>query len=657
MTFPNLSAEKTISLDLETSDPSIGKGLGSGARRGGKILGIGVAVKDREWYFPIGHKDFKSDELIGMDEPAKNLPLSSVISWLRDLPVQVVGANILYDLDYTQYENYIPKVCHDIQFAAALLNEEQKSYSLDTLAELELGERKKDDKLKKWCEDRGLKGKPQEHIELMPVSLVAEYCAKGDCRQTYDIFEKQVPRLREEGLMRVYDLERSLIPVLLKMKRTGVRIDLKKHEALREKYLIFESASVEKLLNKFDIHTNENGTVTNEEILRVYKKLDLPYILSDKGNASFDKYELLKHGGELGALIVEHRHIKKMQSTYIDGITKHMIDGRVHPEFNPLRSDLYGTRIGRFSSSNPNLQQIPRADDEDAEQGDLIRSMFIPEDGMEWAKLDFSQMEMMLGIHFACGDGAEKIRERVRQNPKMDIYCLIASIFYGRKIEKKTSERDIFKTQSLGKLYNMSAEKLGRNMGMITLPENKAVVRAYWDKVFASRKSSWDSKLEDGWSAVEMDDYPYLEQYLSAWKVANKIDKEFPWMKATSKAAQAAAEKNGYVRTILGRKRRLSKEAAYKAFQAIDSGTGADIMKSAMLKIFDDGIMDVIPCHITCHDELDFSFERSKAGIDAIREAKNIMETIIPLKVKLNVEATTGASWGEAKNKFDGGEK
>lgn len=651
--FPNLSNEKIISLDIETCDPSIAAGLGCGARRDGcYILGVGLSTKDKQFYFNVAHQPYQSDDLTTTDERCENVPIMSLIEWLKSLPAQVIGANILYDLDYLQYVGYIPNECHDIQFAEPLLDEEKKSYSLDSLALQYLGEHKQTHEIDAWCKIRGLKGKSQQHLSKMPPSLVGKYC-KEDCRQTYQIFEKQVPLLRDEKLMRVYDLERSLIPVLLKMKRTGVRIDKKKWEVLEDKYKKLEAESVKQLWEKHHIGINEQGQVTNEEIEKAYRAAGLPVFKTDKGNASFGKYELLKHAGEMGKAIVDHRHIKKMQSTYIYGLEQHMIGDRVHPEFNPLRAstdyDDYGTRIGRFSGTNPNLQQIPRADDPDADAGELIRSLFIPEEGCEWAKLDFSQMEMFLGIHFACGEGAEEIRERVRQNPGMDLYALIASIFYSRKIEKKTKERDIFKTQSLGKMYNMSAEKLGRNMGMITLPENKTVVRAYWDKVFASKKPTWEKKLEDGWSAVDIDDYPYLEQYLAAWKVSNKIDKEFPWMKATSKAAEEACRKNGFVRTILGRKRRLSPDASYKAFQAIDSGTGADIMKSAMVKAFKDGVFNILPCALCVHDELDVSVAPTKEADEALKELQHIMETVLPLRIPMRVDVKRGKNWGECK--------
>jgi DNA polymerase-1 len=651
--FPNLENEKIISLDIETHDTSIAAGLGSGARRDGcYVLGVGVSTVDRQFYFPVAHTPYRSDDLVTNDERCENIHLPALIEWLHSLPCQVIGANILYDLDYLQYQGYIPKQSHDIQFAEPLLNEEKKSYSLDSLARDYLGETKQSHEIENWCKSRGLKGKAQTHLAKMPVSLVGKYC-KEDCRQTYEIFAKQVPRLRGESLMRVYDLERSLIPVLLKMKRTGVRIDMKKMEVLEGKYKKLEIEIVKRIKEDYKIELNENGVITNEEIEKAYRKAGLPVLKTEKGNASFSKYELLKHAGEMGKAIVEHRHIKKMQSTYIYGLAEHMIGDRAHPEFNPLRATTdyndYGTRIGRFSGTNPNLQQIPKNDDPDADTGELIRSFFIPEDGCEWVKLDYSQMEMLLGIHFATGRGSDEIRARVIQNPGMDLYALIASIFYSRKIEKGTKERDIFKTQSLGKLYNMSAEKLGRNMGIITLPEKKSVVRGYWDKVFNSKKSTWEKKLEEGWSAVDMDDYPYLEQYLEAWRIANKIDKEFPWMKETSKAAEEACRKNGFVRTILGRKRRLSPDASYKAFQAIDSGTGADIMKSAMVRAFEDGIFDVLPCHLTVHDELDVSVAPTNPAREALNELKHIMETIIPLRVPMRVDVKIGKNWEECK--------
>jgi DNA polymerase I-like protein with 3'-5' exonuclease and polymerase domains len=657
MTFPDLSSEKIIALDIETNDPSIGAGLGSGARRDGcYILGVGIAVPGKEFYFPLTH--YPADNELFEGEKIENVESFHFFEWLRDLKhVPTIGANILYDLDYLQYQNYIPDEIHDIQFCEPLLDENKKSYSLDELAQEYLNEKKSTKEIDNWCKARGLKGKSQSYLAQMPAAMVGKYC-KEDCRQTLEIFQKQIPKIKSEGLETVYNLERSLIPVLLKMKRQGVRMDLKKFKNLKMKSEEKQEKIKNELKEKYQIEMNENGNITPTAILRAFDKYKIPYRMNGKANPCFAKDELLKTKTELGNMIVEYRHIQKVLGTYINGFEPHLIGDRIHTEFNPLRQskengDEYGTRIGRFSSTAPCLQVIPRPDeDEDSpdDEGKLIRSLFIPEENCLWAKADYSKMEMMSALHFAGGEGSDAMRRTFCQNPELDPYKIIAAVYYNIKYDQVTKQqRGLFKTQTLASMYGMGPDKLGRNMGTITKEEIKGVSKKYWDEVF-SLSGKWESRLEKALDVLDIDERPYFDQYFESWKKLNEINKKIPWMKSTSKHYQEKAEKDGFVRTKLGRIRRfVNNEGTYRAFQFINSGSCADIMKSAMLKGYQDGIFDVIPCHLTVHDELDVSLPDTKAGKDALGELKNIMETIIPLRVPLRVEIKTGKSWGEVQ--------
>jgi len=653
MTLPNLNDEKIIALDIETSDPWIKADKGSGARGGGYILGVGIATKEKQFYFPLAHSPYYQKDLYDKDERIENVEAEKFFAWLRDLRhVPTVGANLMYDLDYLQYQGYIPKECHDIQYAEPLLDEEAKSYSLDTLAGHYLGEKKQSKEINDWCKNHGLKGPAQEHLAKMPASLVGKYCME-DCRQTLAIFEEQMPRIEEEKLEQVYDLERSLFPMMLKMKRTGVRIHTGRLENLKDKYFE-EKEKHKRILLEKKIELNENENITSNAIQKFFKANNISYKMSKKDNPIFDKKELLEKGGEIGAAIVEYRHVMKMLSTYIIGIEQYIIHGRVHPEFNQLRSDSYGTVIGRFSGTRPNMQNIPRPDDEyDSEMSVVIRSLFIPEENCLWAKLDYSQMEMAIFAHFARGEGAEDLREMYRRRADADIYKIIAALAIGKKIEDITKEeRKLFKTISLGVMYGMTADKLGRSMGIITLPKPLSdPARKFWDRVFNNKsRMSWEQKLEDGYAAADIDEYPYLDQYMRAWKKSNAIHKAFPCLKKTAQDAQATATKQGYTRTISGRKRRFHDPShTYKAFQAIDSGTGADIMKTSMVVAYDAGLFDVLFPHITVHDELGVSFPDTNDGRKALEELKNIMETSTTLKVPLRVDVKTGESWGGCK--------
>lgn len=656
MTFPNLQNEKIIAVDTETYDPQI-KELGCGARRGGYVLGVGIATRDKRWYFPLAHSEDATRELFE-NEKIENVDKQSFYNWLRSLRnIPQVGANFIYDLDYLQYENCIPKECHDIQIAGPLIDENKKSYSLDALAQEYLNEKKCNDELKSWCKARGLKGEPRQYIYLMPPALVGKYC-KDDCRQTLEIFEKQKPEIKSQKLETVYELERNLIPVLLKMKQLGVRVDTKKLEEIKN---ISEDKlkKIEKdLKDKYRIVPSENRALLAVDIKAVFDANGWPYEMSDADNGVFDKAALLKNGKEFGALVVEHRHISKMMSTYLGGLEPYIINGRVHPEFNPLRSDEYGTRIGRFSGSRPNLQNIPREGSEDEEIGALIRSLYIPEEDHEWCKPDYSKMEMMSALHFAGGEGSGEMRDVFIKSPELDIYKIIACIYSGSRYEDVSAEqRKLFKTLGLGIMYGMGVDKLGRKLKIINRPAIERLTKRYWAEVFRL-KGNWEDRLLKAQDVIDIDERPYFDEYFKTWRLKNKIDKKLSWMKTTAEHYQKIANDKGFVSTILGRRVRfdLTKRGedgipstTFKAFQAVNSGSCADIMKSAMLKAYRDGIMDILPTHITVHDELDVSRPKTKEGEEALMELKNIMETVILLRVPLRVEIERGKNWGTVK--------
>lgn len=649
MSFPNLQNEKHLAIDIETDDPSIQAGLGPGPRRDGYILGVGIGTIDKQFYFPLAHQKIEHDELFGKTEPLENVNKDNFYAWLKSLKhVPMVGANIMYDADYLQYQGFIPDRMHDIQICGPLLDENKKSYSLDALAHEWLGEGKGDQEIADYCKRRGWAGKPQAHLAKMPASLVGKYCMK-DCQQTLAIWNLQMPEIHAQGLDQVYSLECELLHVLLYMRKLGVRVDMERLEQLKKAYhAIFDPLQAE--LNEmcgFEISVN-----SGKDIAKAFDKFGLSYEVSEKDNPIFDAIALEKCGSPIGQTIIKARHAWKMLSTYTEGFEPFIINGRIHAEFNPLRN-VYdkGTVIGRFSSSNPSLQVIPRAEeDETNEVGNAIRSLFIPEENEDWYKIDYKQQETVIFFHYGRGKGADELRSAYTNNPNADTYKMIAAAYYGKRIEDIDDKtRKIFKTITLGCLYGMGGDKLGRKMGIITLPEIPTITKTYWDAVFKA-KGSWESKLEAGRTAIDIQDYPYLDQYLEAWGKLNLIHKKLPCLKETTKAAQEIADTRGYVKTILGRRRRFDDpKFTYKAFQAVDSGTGSDIMKSAMIEIYKQGLLNDVSMLITCHDDLSFSVPKTKEGREAIMRVDEIMRTIIPLKIPLRTDIEYGPNWGEVK--------
>jgi DNA polymerase I-like protein with 3'-5' exonuclease and polymerase domains len=330
---------------------------------------------------------------------------------------------------------------------------------------------------------------------------------------------------------------------------------------------------------------------------------------------------------ELAAAILEGRKVETIINTFIDGhINTHAIGGRIHCQFNQLKGEDGGT-IARFSSSNPNLQNLPARDEE---LGPLVRGLFIPEDGETWERHDESQIEYRLLVHFAIGPKADEARKAYRDDPKTDFHKMCAE-FCGIDPEDKVARKRV-KGVNFGKTYGAGAPKLAAIIGC-SLQEAEEFIQLY--------------------------------------------DEKLPFQSATLNAAMKWAEKQGFVSTILGRKQRFllwepmgyghdkppMRESAareaygprikrYKTYAALNrklQGSGADLMKKAMVDIAEAGILSVLGAPLlTVHDELDYSVPQTAAGREAAAEAKRLMEQAVPLKVPVYVEASSGKDWGQA---------
>lgn len=282
--------------------------------------------------------------------------------------------------------------------------------------------------------------------------------------------------------------------------------------------------------------------------------------------------------------------------SYILGATH---NGRVHCQFHPLRSDEYGTVSGRFSSSNPNLQNIPARD---PVLGPLLRSFFIPEEECTWKRADYSQIEYRLLAHYAVGPGAEAIRERYRTDPSTDFHEMTMHMVHeqtGVELGRKPS-----KNLNFGLVYGMGRDKTTRSLG-VSQDLGERLYDAYFEAM--------------------------------------------PSVKRTYKSAERLARRRGFIKTLLGRRRRFEKEeGTHKALNACLQGGAADIMKKAMVDCYRAGVFDAtgIP-HLTVHDELDWSDDGSPRAAEGFAEAERIMTQCVQLRVPLMVDISSGAHWGE----------
>lgn len=590
--FPDLSAARIIGIDTETFDPDLNE-KGPGCRRDGYIVGVSVAAdNDFAMYYPVAHS------------MGKNLDKAKVFAWLGEQlgrpQQQKVGANVLYDLDFLACEGVTVRgMTYDVLYADPILNEYETSYSLDAVATRRLGEHKDTPALYEWCAAAyggKVDSKQRANIWRAPVELVGPY-AEQDARLPVRILRAQWPMLRERGLLDIFRMECELIPLLLRLRQQGVLLDLNRVSEIDKEL----THSIE--LIKQDVGINVYAAA---ELQALCDKEGIEYPRTaptdahPDGQPSFVKKWLAEHTHPTLRRISELRGLYKLRDTFVRGalMNKH-INGTVHCEFHPLRSDDYGTVGGRYSSSNPNLQQIPTR----TELGRLLRECFIPHNpDLVWMKNDMSQIEFRLGVHYGVGDGIEDVRNAYRTDHKTSFYKLAASL--------TALDYDTSKAISLGTLYGMREKKFAAVSGK-TLKE--------------------------------------------AFALFAQFNAMLPFMRATYEYYQAEAEASatedadGFVRTIGGRICNLPTEFSHKALNRKLQGSCADWIKRSMLNAYRAGIFDVLTLYLTVHDELDSGVPRTAGGLEAARELHHIMTHAYELSIPVLAGVDIGRNWGQLR--------
>jgi DNA polymerase I-like protein with 3'-5' exonuclease and polymerase domains len=348
--FPDLSAAKMLSLDIETYDPDL-KENGPGVRRNGYILGVAIGTDDGfKHYYPVAH-------------PTGNYNKAEVYYWLKEQlsrPKQIkIGANLLYDLDYLANVGVpVAGLCYDVQNAEPLIDENaQGHYNLDDLGLKYVGIGKEYTRIAELCDRAGFKGSPVGHLWQLPADDVRSY-VEQDITLPIQIFEKQKAILKEERLWDLFLLETRLVPMLLRMRRTGVRIDESKLETtiLATRAKLREAN--EHIRSAFGLSVDIWAAAS---IAKAFDKLGVQYPRTLKKQApSFTKAFLESCEHPLAKMVVEARSLDKFLHTFLEGsIRDQIINGRIHCQFNQQKSDDYGTVTGRMSACLPGYVQVP----------------------------------------------------------------------------------------------------------------------------------------------------------------------------------------------------------------------------------------------------------------------------------------------------------
>lgn len=594
--FPRLSG--VVGFDLETKDDGLRmkKGPGWCWADHGYIVGVGLAWgKGEKGYWPIRH------------EGGGNLDEKMVLRWLRDelqsTDIQLVCHNATYDRGWLRREGIEPRcIVHDTQTAAALLDEYRRSYALDALGKAYLGRGKDETLLKKTAKRFGLD--PKSDMWRLPAAYVGAYGSE-DPRLTLDLWDRFQPLLAEEGLRDIYERERRLHEVLIEMRWRGVRVDVDGATAAIEVFEHEEEKLLQRIKEKVGFAV---GIWEAESIAKAFDRLGIPYERTERGAPSFRQDWLKNHEHPIPRAITKARVLNKTRTTFLQSyVLDNQVKGRIHAQFNPLRDDDGGTVSGRFSSSDPNLQNLPARNEG---VGPLVRGLFLPEEGQLWASADYAQQEPRLIVHYAslakC-TGADLAVAAYHNDPTTDYHKFVA--------ELTGLPRPQAKELNLGLGYGMGGALLCHKLGLPTVQKTLRNGRVI------------EVAGEEG-DAI-------IKQYHA----------KLPFMRELQQSVERRGEQMGFIRTLLGRRCRFGegKDFARKALNRLIQGSAADQSKAAMLDLWDDHRIAPL---VVVHDELGCSVVDEAQGSLVVQA----MQNATPLRVPSRADIGFGESWGAAKH-------
>ncbi|MCY4261991.1 MAG: DNA polymerase I [Candidatus Dadabacteria bacterium] len=576
-----------LSVDLET-DSRLAMNAG--------IVGFSLCTDPgRAFYVPVGHTG--TIEAERQIEPAAALRMLKPV--LESPQIKKTGQNIKYDMLVLKNHGISLKGIHfDTMLAAHLLDASRQSYKLDELSRTELGHR-----MISYDDVTG-KGKSRKNFAEVDIETATRYSCE-DSDVAFVLSRKFLETLKKERLLDLYRKNvLALLPVLCDMEFTGVSVNTAglgaMSEEFREDLHSIEAEIYEKTGSSFNI----NSTKQLREVL--FEKLQLPAKKKTvKGALSTDSEVLrdLSTMHEVPRLILRHRFLSKLKSTYVDQLPKliNPATGRIHTSFNPA-----GTSTGRLSSSDPNLQNIPIK----TEDGKRIRKSFVAKDGCVILSADYSQIEIRLLAHFS---DDPTLLEALRSDK--DVHMATACEIFNAEEKEITSEmRNLAKTINFGIIYGISAFRLSKQLGTT---------------VSVSRK--------------------YIERYFD----------RYSRVKAYMRSSVEEARTRGYTETLIGRRRPIPElvsgnrmERGRGEREAINTpiqGSAADIINLAMIRIFarlEEGNFRS-KMILQVHDEL--LFEVEKTELEELRtHIKNDMENAWDLRVPLKVEIRAAENWAEA---------
>jgi len=599
------------------------------------MVGISFAIEDvGAWYVPFRHKAGGNlDEAQALDYFRTNAALFNG---------DIVGANLSYDLDYLWSESIIfgsSTKFRDIQVADPLIYELHNSYSLQNIAQRH-GLPGKDENLLKEAA-HAFKVDPKGGLWELHSKYVGAY-AESDVDQPLQILRRQERLIDEIGLWDIWNLETDVLPVLVRMRQRGVRIDIDKLTEIEDWALGEEAISLRKVKDATGYDIGIGNVWKATALAQPLKHLGLDIPLTPKtGAPSIDSDFLKSIDHAVGKELLHARKVNKIRTTFGKSIRNYMVGDRIHCTFNQIArqtesGDQRGARFGRLSATDPNMQQQPNPEKDPVTAGEW-RKIYIPEEGAMWGCLDYSQQEPRWATHYAAKANLAKAGAAAtayHEDPNLDNHSFMAEI--------TGLPRAHAKLVYLGVLYGEGGAKLCRDLGLETRWTHGYKKMREWkqdyfptrDEAFSSRDTMGDGRV---WEVAGVEGQEILD----------KFDQRAPFLRRLAQIASGRAKSRGWVKTYGGRKLHFPRKKdgsfdwSHKALNRIIQGSSADQMKRALV-IMHEEMPDVF-ISLQVHDEVDGSFE----SIEQAKRVAEIMsesyEALVPFKVDVEV----GKSWGE----------
>jgi len=557
----------------------------------------------------------------------------------------------------------------DTMVAASVIDENRFRDSLDSLSKEFLKEKKGGYDLLAitlaWS--KGTIKDPMTNMHKLPASIVKDY-AKQDVDLTlklWKMFDKKLDEilytkykedeegnklknkdgnfiiLEEKTSRNIFELETKLFPCLVDMKFKGVKIDVEKARAFGKRLEKTRNNIIDYIARKTNIRI-EIWAASSIKALLDHQNINDYTKTPKSGMPQLPKNYLSTHKNKYLRLIAKAREFDKAKNTFIEGLLGFVHNGRIHADINQIKGEDGGTVTGRFSMSNPNLQQIPSK----GYIGKKMRELFIPETGSEWYSFDYSQQEPRIVVHYAIKLGMAGTSDLQKEFDKedADFHQIVADM---ANIPRKQA-----KTINLGLFYGMGKIKLQKELNLDS-KRAQTLFNTYHAKVPFVRQLSRDLSefaSNEGLLFTLGDRFCRFDKWETRDKEWNPETNRFTEVKLYPTREEAI---DGYKLEQMQKYNKLidsenehfekhyTRAFTYKALNRLVQGSAADMTKKAMVMLYEKGI---IP-HIQIHDELCVSIKDKETRT----MVQNTMEQAIKLEINNKVDCEHGPNWGQIK--------